>query len=123
MIVDECRIYVGLNRIALAVEPVTPIADLQRPTFVIRSVVRNRVGFGFPHPRPGKLEIRNVEGIAYCLHFPKGIEAVGLSDLFGNGRALLRLGSRRDNERCTHGQEPNYGEWSRDFHTYPVSVN
>src|SRR5439155_13411765 len=102
LIVDEGRVDFVLHDGRLAAELRAQVRKLHRLARLVFPLVGDLVGLGLPDPRsrefdPGEV---GVERIADTLDVPERIEAIGLTDLFGNWRSLLSPGA------CSKHQHP-----------------
>ena len=90
LIVDETRVDVLLHIGGLAVQLRANVSRLDRLAVLVFSFIRDLPGLGLPLPRAGETHSGKlgVEGVAERIDLVERVEAIGLGNLCGNGRAL-----------------------------------
>ncbi len=123
LIVDETRVDVVLHIGRFAVQLSANVCSLYGLAVLIFSFIRDLPGLGLPNPRTGEIHSGElcVEGVADRINLPERVKAIGLGNLFGNGRALLRAG-RYSKDQHSEKQKADYRYSARLLHGVPSSV-
>ena len=108
LIVEETGIDFVLHDRALACKLRTRVRDLDGVTGLVLPLVRDLVRLGLPDPRTGEFQLQrgqiDVERVADRVDLTKRVETIGLGNLVGDGRALLR---RHRCRRTKHSDQQN----------------
>src|SRR5215467_621258 len=124
LIVEESRINFVLHDSRLAAELRAPVRKLHRLTLLVFPLIGDLVGLGLPDPTSRNFYLAQicVEGVADRLDLAKRIEAVGLGNLIGDWRALLRPGGC-SKDRHPQDQKADHPNMACISHSVPSSVN
>jgi len=122
LIVDETRVDVVLHIGRLFVQLRANVCSLDGLAVLILSFERDLPGLGLPNPCTGEIHSGelSVEGVADRINLPERIKTIGLGNLFGNRRALLRAGGYSKDQHSEQ-QKADYRYAARLLHGVPSS--
>src|SRR5207237_5888972 len=124
LIVLESVIDLFLHDRALACKLRTRVRDLDGVTGLVLPLVRDLVALRLPDPRTGELQLQrgqiDVERVADRVDLTKRVETIGLGNLVGDGRALLRRHRCRrtkqsDQQNTDHGNAARFRHCAASF--------
>src|SRR5438105_7067605 len=124
LIVEETRIYFFLHDRALACKLRARVRDLDGVASLVLPLVRDLVRLRLPDPRAGDLQLQrgqiDVARVANRVDLTKRVETIGLGNLVGDGRALLRRHRCRrtkhsDQQNTDHGNAARFRHCAASF--------
>src|SRR2546421_3325440 len=124
LIVEETRIYFFLHDRALTCKLRARVRDLDGIASLVLALVRHLVRLRLPDPRAGDLQLQggqiDVARVANRVDLTKRVETIGLGNLVGDRRALLRRHGCRQTKHSDQ-QNTDHRNAARSRHGGPPS--